>query len=147
MDYVGVAEEEGGEPVEIPVEEDGTGGHENRTHGGGNRWARMSDAGGRACQLIIAVCFKRMNSFLVPAMVACHDNMILCIYVQTVKDGYGSVTLMLIGSGTFTLKGIRIQLLTSMWIRIRILIRIPIRVLILIKVMGILDNWPIDPQD
>jgi hypothetical protein len=32
MDYVGVAEEEGGEPVEIPVEEDGTGGHENRTH-------------------------------------------------------------------------------------------------------------------
>jgi hypothetical protein len=34
MDYVGVAEEEGGEPVEIPVEEDGTGGHENRTHRG-----------------------------------------------------------------------------------------------------------------
>ncbi len=25
MDYVGVAEEEGGEPIEIPVEEDGTG--------------------------------------------------------------------------------------------------------------------------
>jgi hypothetical protein len=46
MDYVGVAEEEGGEPVEIPVEEDGTGGHENWTQRGGNRWARMSDAGG-----------------------------------------------------------------------------------------------------
>jgi hypothetical protein len=33
MDYVGVAEEEGGEPVEIPIEEDGTGGHENGTRG------------------------------------------------------------------------------------------------------------------
>ncbi len=48
MDYVGVAEEEGGEPVEIPVEEDGTGGWARKpdTAGGGNRWARMSDAGG-----------------------------------------------------------------------------------------------------